>query len=71
MGLEAPEPELDMEKVGELIETAIKDIPKAVKKNEADFPKQIKKADPDPFVPTDNTMKLTKESTEKDIVSSF
>jgi hypothetical protein len=66
-GANVPKVEVDMEAVGQSIVDALKDIPSEVAKNEAQFPHDISKADPEPFQPGDTTMKLNKESTKEDI----
>jgi hypothetical protein len=68
LGGDVPEVNIDMEKVAELTETAIKEIPKQVAENEEQFPKEIAKPEnKDGFTPDDTTVKLTKESTKEDI----
>ncbi len=64
-GIEAPVP--DAEKMQELITMAVKEIPKQIKKNDAQFPKDIKKAGSEPFTAPDTTIKLTSESTKEEI----
>ena len=63
----APEIDVDMEQVAELIQNAIKEIPEKVRENCENFPGEIQKADPQPFCVPDTTIELTKDSTDEDI----
>ena len=62
-----PEINIDNEHLNELIKTAIDEIPDKVNENCRNFPNQIVVADPDPFQVPDTNLKLTKDSTDKEI----
>jgi hypothetical protein len=65
VGIETPK--VDMEKVGSLIETCIKEIPKDVEKNEREFAEEIKKCSGKDFMVPDSTLKLNDKSSKEDI----
>ena len=62
-----PEINIDNEHLNGLIKTAIDEIPDKVNENCRNFPNQIVVADPDPFQVPDTNLKLTKDSTDKEI----
>eukprot|EP01084_Bolivina_argentea_P252183 423234_1 len=63
----APEIDVDMEQVADLIKNAIEEIPDKVRENCENFPGEIQKADPNPFCVPDTTVELTKDSNDETI----
>ena len=64
---QAPDIDVDMDQLNELIKSSIEEIPEKVRENCENFPIEIQKYDPKPFNVPDTNIELTKQSTDQEI----